>query len=153
MPTEAAEAMSSSSSEIAGMFDPVFRAFGDSLKVAMKAQEDTVKFWSEAVNRAQPAPAAAAGEWIPTAQKNAEEYLRLLESSYHRNAELLKKVIQSPNGAGIGKPASDWLEASMAAVRENAQDLANTNLRVAQTWAEIFKKGASTNPGVKAAGK
>jgi hypothetical protein len=143
MPSEATQAGPASNSEVSKMFDQAFRALGDSVKVAMKAQEDTVQFWSQAVSKANPVQAVA-GEWIPTAQKNAEEYLRLLESSYRRNADLLKKVVQNQNGdEGIGmeKRASDWLQASIAVARDNAQDLASTNLRVAQAWTEVFKKG------------
>ena len=144
MPTEAAEATSPGSGEVSRAFDQALRAFGDSFKAATKAQEDAVKFWSEAVGQANPAQAAP-GEWLPTAQKNAEEYLRLLETSYRRNAELVKKVMHQQNvadGAGMEKRSSEWLEASIAVARDNAQDLASTNLRVALAWTEAFKKGS-----------
>jgi len=156
MAHEAAEA-TSGSSEITGMLEHAFRAFGDSLKVATRAQEDTVKFWSEAVSRTNPAGHTVAADWIPAAQKNAEEYLRLLESSYRRNAELLKKAIHQQNGGdgiALERRTSEWLEASMAVARDNAQDLANTNLRMAEAWTEAFKKSAQqVEPQKATAGK
>lgn len=126
------------------MFDQAFRALEDSFKVALKAQEDSIKFWSEAVNRAQ-SGSAVTGDWIPTAQKHAEEYLRLLETSYQRNSELVKKVLGSQKAGpriGLDKQAREWLEASIAAARANAQDLASTNLRVAQAWTAALQNGA-----------
>lgn len=111
----------------------------------MKAQEETVKFWGEAVGKVNPVPAGA-GEWLPTAQKNADEYLHLLESSYRRNAELLKKIVNAQktgNGGGLEKSAHDLWEAAMEVARDNIQEVANTNLRVAQAWTELIKKGAS----------
>lgn len=151
MTNQAAEAAAATSRELTGMFDQAFRTFGDSMKVAMKAQQDTVRFWGDAVEKANPMQIVT-GDLIPTAQKNADEYLKLMESSFRRNADLLKKVIHTQDGedgAGMEKRAREWIEASMEVVRDSAQEWASTNLRVAQAWSEVFKKGAEE--GVKAA--
>jgi hypothetical protein len=142
MANETAQAVEAASRDVSGLFDQAFRAYGDSLKVAMKAQEETVRFWGETVGKANPMPTLA-GELIPAAQKNTDEYLRLLESSYRRGAFLLKKVIPSQNageGIDLQQRTPDWWEASIEVARDNAQDWANTNLRVAQSWTEMFKK-------------
>jgi hypothetical protein len=143
MANETAQAAEAASREVSGLFDQAFRAYGDSLKVAMKAQEETVRFWGETVGKANPMPVLA-GELIPAAQKNADEYLRLLESSYRRGTFLLKKVIPSQNagdGIDLQQRTPDWWEASIEVARDNAQDWASTNLRIAQSWTEMFKKG------------
>jgi hypothetical protein len=143
MANETAQAAEAVSREVSGLFDQAFRAYGDSLKVAMKAQEETVRFWSEAMGKANLMPALA-GEFIPAAQKNTDEYLRLLESSYRRGAFLLKKAIPSQNGGegiDLQQRTPDWWEASIEVARDNAQDWASTNLRIAQSWTEMFKKG------------
>ena len=82
----------------------------------------------------------------------ADEYLRLLETSYRRNADLLKKVIQEQSsGSGVESRTREWLEASIAAARDTAQDVASTNLRVAQAWTEAFAKGTQRGvPGAPA---
>lgn len=142
MPKEAVKATPASAHHIPQLFDQAFQALGDSFKAAMKAQEDTVRLLTEAVDRANPRHAVD-GHWIPAAEKNAEECLRLLESSYHRNADLLRKIIYRQNcgtGISVEKRTHDWLEASIALANANAQDLANTSLRVAQAWTEAFKK-------------
>jgi len=151
MRNHAAETTAATNREVSGILDQALQALGDSLKVAMKAQEETVKFWGAAVGQVNPAQALA-GDWIPTAQRNADEYLRLVESSYRRNADLFKKVLHSPNGnpsAGLEKRTRDWWEASLETARDNAQDLTNTNLRVAQAWAEVLKKGAAQPAAVE----
>lgn len=145
MVSETVEATESATAEVTGLFDQAFRVYGESLKVAMKAQEETVKFWGEAAGKVTPVPSGAV-DWIPTAQKNADEYLRLLESSYRRNAELLKKIVNSQksgNGAELEKSAHELWEAAMEVARDNIQEVANTNLRVAQAWTEVIKKGAA----------
>jgi hypothetical protein len=143
MANETVQAAETANREVSGLFDQAFRAYGDSMKVAMKAQEETARFWGEAVGKANPMPALA-GELIPAAHKNADEYLRLLESSYRRGAFLMKKVIPSQNageGIDLQQRTPDWWEASIEVARDNAQDWASTNLRVAQSWTEMFKKG------------
>jgi hypothetical protein len=150
MANETAQAAEAVSREFSGIFDQAFRAYGDSLKVAMKAQEETVRFWSEAMGKANLMPALA-GELIPAAQKNADEYLRLLESSYRRGAFLLKKVIPSQNGGegiDLQQRTPDWWEASIEVARDNAQDWASTNLRIAQSWTQMFKKGEQKQKAV-----
>jgi hypothetical protein len=142
MPSETAEASAVLNGEIMGLFDQAVRAFGDSMKVAMKAHEDTVKLWGDACGKANTAQLMTS-DWIPTAQKNAEEYLKLMETSYRRNADLMKKAMHSPNGsdgAGMEKRTREWLEASLEVARDNTQDLTNANLRVVQNWTDMFKK-------------
>jgi len=146
MANETMEAAASRTAEVTGLFGQAFGIFGDSLKVAMKAQEDTMKFWGDAVEKVGPVQAVA-GELMSTAEKNANEYLRLLEASYRRNADLFKKVLHT-NGNGdsgsLEKQTRDWWEASFETARSNAQDLASTNLRVAQAWTEMLRRGSHT---------
>ena len=145
MAHETVEAAAARTAEVTGLFGQAFGIFGDSMKVAMKAQEETVRFWGQAFQNAGPVQAVA-GELLFTAEKNANEYLRLMEASYRRNADLLKKVMKHSNGNGDGmnleKQTRDFWEASMETARDNAQDLASTNMRVAQAWTEVLKKGA-----------
>jgi hypothetical protein len=143
MANETAQVAETVTRDVAGVFDQAFRAYGDSLKAAMKVQEETLHFWGEAMGKANPMPALA-GELIPAAQKNADEYLRLMESSYRRGAFLLKKVVPVQNagdGIDLQQRTPDWWEASIEVARDNAQDWASTNLRIAQSWTEVFKKG------------
>jgi hypothetical protein len=137
MANETVEATAARASEVNGLFGQAFGIFGDSLKVAMKAQEESVRFWGQAFQGASPVQAVA-GELMVAAERNANEYLRLMEASYRRNADLLKKVMKHSNGNGDGmnleKQTRDWWEASMETARDNAQDLASTNMRVAQAW-------------------
>ena len=47
------------------------------------------------------------------------------------------------NGAvGFEKRTRDLLDASLAVTQENTRDLAGTNLRLAQAWTDIARKGA-----------
>ena len=148
MVSETVEATESCCGAVTGLVDQAFRAYGDTLKVALKAQEDTVKFWGEAVGKVQPLQTVA-GDLLPLAQKNTDEYLKVLESSYRRNAELLKKAVHCQSGGdGVEKNGRELWEASVETARENAQELVNTNVRVAQAWNELLKKGVQQKAAV-----
>jgi hypothetical protein len=152
MAHKTAEVTDSYNREVTSLFEHAYRTFGDSLKVAMKAQEDTVKFWSGMVGKMNPAQAMAV-DWIPVAQKNADEYLRLLETSYRRNADLLKKVIKAQNGEdleGAEKNSRELWDASFQVANANVQDMAATQMRVAQAWTEVLK---NATPSKAVAGK
>jgi hypothetical protein len=143
---QAAQAAEAASREASRFFDQAFRAYGDSMKVAMETQEDTVRFWGEAASKAN-SMSVLVGELIPAAQKNTDEYLRLMESSYRRGAELLKKAVPAQDGGdaiNMQKHTQDWWESCINVARDNAQDWASTNLRVAQSSAEVFRKGAQS---------
>jgi len=155
MSNEAAEATNCACNAVTGMFDQAVKAFGDSLKAASKAQEDTMKFWTDSMggktNPMQEWPRRAqaiVGEIIPIAQKNADEYLKLIETNCRRNADLIKKAFNGTNGGGekvdLQKRTRELWEASMEVARDNAQDVANTNMRVAQMWTDAFKKTADS---------
>jgi hypothetical protein len=128
------------SRDVNALFEQAYRAFGDSLKVAMKAQEDAVKFWSGIATKLSPAQNLAV-DWMPVAQRNADEYLRLLEASYRRNADLLKKVLHAQNGHDVESPEKgrDLWDASVQVANANVQDMAATQLRVAQAWTDVLK--------------
>lgn len=154
MSNEAAEATNCGCNAMSGMFDQAVKAFGDSLKAASKVQEDTMKFWTDTMGKTNPIQEwprraqAMVGELIPIAQKNADEYLKLVETNYRRNADLMKKAFNGSNGGGekvdLQKRTRELWEASLEVARENAQDVASTNMRVAQMWTDAFKKNAES---------
>lgn len=138
-----AEAAQTSGGEVSGLFEQAYRTFGDSLKVALKAQAEGVKYWAELVSKVSPAQAVGV-DWIPVAQKNADEYVRLMETAYRRNADVLKKAIRTPasDSAGMERNAREWWDASVQALNENVLEIAATQMRVAQSWSDLLKKGS-----------
>ncbi|HEX2973861.1 MAG TPA: hypothetical protein VHP11_16125, partial [Tepidisphaeraceae bacterium] len=91
---------------------------------------------------------AMINEAIPTAQKNAEEWLRMIEENYRRAMDLMKKAVEPEQaGAGVDVRArtQELWEASMEAMRDTAQKMAQTNVKMMEQWAEILRK--NTNGG------
>src|SRR5437762_2209635 len=111
---------------VSGLFDQAFQTFGDALKSGVKIQEEVGKWWSEALDQAGPAnewqkkSRALVSEAIPAAQKNTEEWLKLVEQNYRRSMSLFKKAFES-NGdpSDVRAKTKQLWEESMELVRDN----------------------------------
>src|SRR5690349_17590212 len=81
-------ATATKSDSVSGLFDQAVSTFGDALKAGVKIQEEVGKWWSDALEQAGPVTEwqkksrAIFGDAIPTAQKNTEEWLKLVEQNY-----------------------------------------------------------------------
>lgn len=141
---------------LTGLFDQAVSTFGETLKAGIKAQEQIAAYWSDALGKS-----GATGEFqkksrafftdaMPAAQKNAEEWLRLLEQNYRRSMDLLRKACEPGSVAAAGdfqaKAHALW-EQSVELVKENAQAMAQTNLKVMELWADFLRQNGVAVPG------
>ena len=136
----------------AGVFDQAAETFSDTFKAGVKMQEDIANWWTEMLDQTGPAQEwqrrsrAILNDTIPAAQKNAEEYLKVLEENYARSMDLLKKAF---TGDGVKSPAElqskvrDLWEDSLSVLRENAQAMAQANVKVMDLWADLLRKNMS----------
>ena len=131
------------------MLDQAVQTFGDALKAGVKVQEQVASFWTDALDKATPSPEwqkksrSFVGEVVPAAQKNAEEWLKLMEQNYRRSMDLLKKAFDAGATASVtdlqSRTQALW-ESSLELVRENAQAMAKSNSKVMELWADLFKQ-------------
>lgn len=143
-----------------GLFDQAVQTFGDALKAGVKAQEQLLGFWTDAVAKATPPASdyqkrtkAFFTEVVPTAQKNVDEYLKVLETNYRRSVDVLKRACEAGN---VNSPtefqakAQGLWEASVQVVKENTEALAQANLKVLEQCAEFLRQNGTpvTVPGV-----
>jgi hypothetical protein len=137
---------------LTGFFDQAAKSFGEALQAGVKAQEQVVGFWSEALGKTgageyQEKARAAIASTVPVAQKSAEEYLKLVDSNYRKSLEALKKACDG----GVGVTPTEFqsraralFDASVDLVKENAQALVQTNQRVFEAWAEVLRQNGAT---------
>jgi hypothetical protein len=133
--------------EVSSLFDQAVSTFGDALKAGVKIQEEVGKWWSDALEHAGPVnewqkkSRALVSEAIPAAQKNAEEWLKLVEQNYKRSMTLLKKAFETnADPAEIRAKTQQLWEESMELIRDNAQAMADANKKVLELWAGMLKK-------------
>ena len=130
-----------------GVFDQAFATFGDALKSSVKIQEEVGKWWSDTLEQAGPVTdwqkksRALVTEAIPAAQKNAEEWLKLVEQNYKRSITLLKKAFETnADPAEVRAKTQQLWEESMELIRDNAQAMADANKKMLELWAGMLKK-------------
>jgi len=139
----------------AGLFDQAVQTFGETLKAAIRGQEQIAGYWSDVLNKAgatsdfQKKSRVFFNEAIPAAQKNAEEWVRLLEQNYRRSIELLKKACEPANATVAGdvqaKLQNLW-EQSVELVKDNTQAMTQANLKVLELWADVLRHNGVAVP-------
>jgi hypothetical protein len=124
-------------------------AFGESFKAGVKMQEDVAKWWTDTLEQTGPAQdwqrrsRAILNDAIPAAQKNSEEWLKVLDENYSRSVELLKKAFTADgvsNPADLQAKIKDLWEESLSVLKENAQAMAQVNVKMMDLWAETLRK-------------
>lgn len=151
------------------LFDQAIGTFGDAMKAGVKAQEEIVGWWNNAFDQAgqvqewNQRSRAMFSEAIPAAQKNVEQWTKLVEQNYQRTLDLLKQTFEAENGNGNGHGHYDisaktrklW-ESSLELFRENTQAMAQTHMKALDLWSEFVRKvnaaapAAATAPAVGA---
>ena len=141
---------------VSGLFDQAVSTFGDAMKAGVKIQEEVGKWWSDALQQAGPVTdwqkqsRALVSEAIPAAQKNAEDWLKLVEQNYKRSMALLKKAFDTnADPAEIRVKTQQLWEESMELIRDNAQAMADANKKMLELWAGMLKKNVEAVKNVE----
>ena len=135
-----------------GLFDQAVATFGESLKAGAKVQEEVAKWWTDtleqqnSVNEWQKRSGDVVKEVIPAAQKNAEEWLKLIEKNAQKSIALLKRALETKGDAqDFGKKTQELWEDSLALARENAQAITQANAKMIELWSKLVKKNIEGN--------
>jgi polyhydroxyalkanoate synthesis regulator protein len=132
-----------------GLLDQAVATFGDAMKAGVKFQEDIGRWWSDVLDQTAPVQTwqkrsrEMVSEAIPAAQRNAEEWMKVVEQNYRRSLELMRRALETENPATVAEAQTrmqDLWEASMQVIRDNAQAMAQANLHMMEAWAEILRK-------------
>jgi hypothetical protein len=137
-------------STVTGMFDQAANTFGDVFKSGVKWQDDINKWWRQAIDAAGPAldwqerSQVLVKQALPAAQKNAEEWWKLVEKSYNSSMSLVKKLLEAErdqiaNPSAMSAKAREIWEGSLQIMRENAQGIAQANMKSTELWSDFVK--------------
>jgi hypothetical protein len=136
------------------MFDQAVQTFGDAMKAGVKIQEEMGRWWTDMIEQAGPMTGwqkrsrAIVCESIPAAQRNTEELMKVLEQNCNRSLGLLKKAVDTePTGtvADVQNKTQELWDASVEVVRDNTQAMAQVNVKMMETWADLIKKNMNGN--------
>jgi hypothetical protein len=137
------------------VFDGAVETFNDAVKAGVKVQEEIGKWWSDALEQAGPTEQwqkkskAVLDEAIPAAQKNAQEWLKLVDQNYKRSLGLFKKAweVQPGDPAAMREKSQQLWQESLELVRDNAQAVAQANVKLMEVWGRVLQNGAAAENG------
>lgn len=139
---------------VTNLFDQAVQTCSEAMKAGVKVQEDMARWWSEAFEQSgamqawQKRSRAMLSEAIPAAQKNAEEWLRVIEQNYRRGMELVKKAFESEQAnapADVRMRTQELWEQTLGVFRDSTQAMAQANVKMMEQWAQILRKNVNGN--------
>lgn len=131
------------------MVEQAMEAFDTALKTGVKMQEEASKFWggmlgeTNSMQELQERMRMMMMDTMPTTQRNIEQYMKMLDKTYHSSMELLKKAFETTQSGSMMEAqakAQELWEATLAALRNNAQAMVQINARAMETWAQFAHK-------------
>jgi hypothetical protein len=139
---------------VSELFDQAVETFNGALKTGLKVQEEATRWWLDvlgdagSLQKVQHKLQEIVEDALPAAQKNAEECLKVLDRGSRTSMELLKKAFetgQSQSASEIQAKVRDLWEASLTALRSNAQAVVQLNARALEACSDLVGKTFAGN--------
>jgi hypothetical protein len=152
--------MAALQNDVSALFEEAVKSFDTAVRSGVKIQQDLTKVWTDALAKFDPTKGidarthALIDDAFPTAQKSVEECLKLIDKASQSSMDLLKKAMTA--GAVQSLPEAKartqeiW-EASLAALRTNAQAMVDANSRVLDAWVQLGDKAVAAARSAKPA--
>jgi ribosomal protein S7 len=131
------------------VFEQAMKNYEQALKTGLQLQEESAQWWNKALNQSSTVEElykqiqTMTKDVIPTAQKRMKEFVKIIEQNSETSLDLLKKAVDAsvtpPSAETSGKWVGFW-EASLNAVRENAQAVTELNNHVVDAWLDFARK-------------
>jgi hypothetical protein len=143
------------------LFDQAIKNYEQALRTGVRLQEDTTRWWANFLNQSvwpqewQKQVSTVMAHAIPTAQKNLEESLRLLDQSSKTGLNLLKRAMDGTRGAAASDAQDQVQElwnSSLNVLQSNMRAITESQSRIMESWSEFVHKGvASTRAAASSA--
>lgn len=131
------------------LFDQAIETFDSALKTGVRIQEEATRWWtdmlreSDTLQELQHRAQSMMMEALPTTQKNVDQYIKLLDKTYHTSIELLNKALQATQSGSLTdaqQRIQEFWEATFTALRSNAQAIVQVNTRTMEAWSEMARR-------------
>lgn len=148
--------------DVSHLFEEALKSFDTAVKTGVKMQQDLTRVWADALAKVDPTAGldartqAALHEAFPATQKSIEECLKLIDKATQSSLELMKKAISG--GAVQSLPdmkarTQEIWEASLTALRNQAQAMVDANSRVLDAWMQVGSKATARSKSSGSAAK
>ena len=134
------------------LFNQAIETFDSALKTGVRIQEEATRWWTDmlretdSLQELQHRAQSMTMEALPSTQKNADQYMQLLDKSYHASLELMNRAFQATQSGSLTDTQhrlQEFWESTFAAMRTNAQAMVQLNSRTMETWSEMARRETS----------
>jgi hypothetical protein len=140
--------------EMSNMTDKAMRNYDQTVKTALRVQEEASRYWTSLLSRSASAQdwqrplsafTAMANGVLPQAQKRMQEVLELAENNTKASVELMKKAAEAIQTPGIAERQARWMDlwaASLGTARSNAEAVMQISSRAVDSWINFVQKSS-----------
>ncbi|HZV35944.1 MAG TPA: hypothetical protein VFB72_15315 [Verrucomicrobiae bacterium] len=144
----------------AEIFDQAMKSYEQALRTSARLQEDAARWWTNVLQQTsctqewQRQINSVMAEAIPTAEKNLEESLRLVDQSCKTGLNLLKRAVAAPRSNGSNDMQSqvqDLFQSSLNVLHSNIQAITESQARVVESWTDFMRRGINSTASATSA--
>jgi BMFP domain-containing protein YqiC len=143
------------------LFDQAMKSYEQALRTGVRLQEDTARWWTNLLNQStwsqdwQRQVSTVMSQAIPTAQKNLEDSLRLVDQGSKTSLNLLKRAMdgtRSSAGSEVQSQVQELWQSSLNVLQSNMHAITESQAKAMESWTEFVRKGvASTTSAASSA--
>jgi hypothetical protein len=154
--------MAATTDKMTELFEQTADTFDTAVKNGIRFQEEAMRWWTDAfrgtgtLQEWQQETQAVVSQAAPAAQKSMQDYMEAFTDSARSNLDVLQKAFdagRSSSPSELQNKTHELWEASLVALRTNAQKMMEANARAMQAWSGIARRSAEnlTATGTRAA--
>lgn len=134
---------------VSELFNQAVQTFETAMKTGVRIQEEASKWWTDMLGEAnslqelQQRARQMINETLPTSQQNADQYIKLLDKTYHTSMGLLQKAFETGQSESISEAQTriqELWESMLSAIRNNAQAMVQINAKAMESWSEFAQR-------------
>lgn len=153
---QAARQASAAGSEL---FDQAVKSYEQALRTGVRLQEDTTRWWTNFLHQTawtqdwQRQISSVMSQTIPTAQRNVEESIRLIDQSSKTSLNLLKRAVDAPRtnaASDMQSQVQEIWQSSLNVLQSNMQAITESQAKVMESWTEMVRKGMASTASAAA---
>ena len=135
------------------LFDQAIKSYEHALRTGVRLQEDAARWWTNLFHQTswtQDWPrqvSSAMSQAIPTAQKNMEESIRLIDQSSKTSLSFFKRAVDAPrsgNTSDMQTHVQEMWQSSLNVLQSNMQAISESQARLMESWTDFVRKGAAS---------
>lgn len=135
------------------LFDQAIKSYEHALRTGVRLQEDAARWWTNLFHQTAWTQdwhrhvSSAMSQAIPTAQKNMEESIRLMDQSSKTSLNFFKRAADAPRTGTASEMQSqvqEMWQSSLNVLQSNMQAISESQARLMETWTDFVGKGAAS---------